>query len=106
MGVISDLEQELSAKQREAQNQRTLASSDRAGTKASIKGEIDKADQRLTALRDKAAKLQASQESGQPAVDPAKVPELMAQLKQEAQKCKQRKAELQEELQKVSADPE
>eukprot|EP00928_Gymnodinium_smaydae_P063509 TRINITY_DN47061_c0_g1_i1.p1 TRINITY_DN47061_c0_g1~~TRINITY_DN47061_c0_g1_i1.p1 ORF type:complete len:978 (+),score=151.58 TRINITY_DN47061_c0_g1_i1:64-2997(+) len=104
--IISDMEQELSNKQREAHTQRSLASSDRGAAQANLRSEMEKADQRLAALREKAAKLQASQESGQPAVDPAKIPELMAQLKQDAQKCKQRKAELQDELQKLCADPE
>lgn len=103
--LISDLEQELSGKQREAQTMRMLASSDNTATKARLEGEIEQVDNRLSSLRAKAAKLQTGGDGSTPPMEPAKVTEIMAQIKQEAQKMKTKRADLHAELQKVSADP-
>merc|ERR1712232_1379681 len=99
--LISDLEQDLSSKQRESHNARMALSSDRTATKSRLESELAEVDTRLNGMRDRAAKLQ-SPESG---LDPSQLQDEMAKLKQEAQKFKQRKVELQKELQNASADP-
>eukprot|EP00927_Polykrikos_kofoidii_P036031 TRINITY_DN30477_c0_g2_i1.p1 TRINITY_DN30477_c0_g2~~TRINITY_DN30477_c0_g2_i1.p1 ORF type:complete len:217 (-),score=53.42 TRINITY_DN30477_c0_g2_i1:303-929(-) len=56
----------------------------------------------MVALREEAAKVQASAaQSG----EPAKAQELMAPLRQKAQRCKQQRAEKQAELDKINTDP-
>lgn len=104
---ITELETELSNKQREAQQQRTLASSDLSSRKSKVTGEMEDVDAKLGKLREKAQKLQAGEpvEPGQGPPDAAKVQEVMGQLKQEAAKLKQRKAELQAELSRSNVDP-
>jgi chromosome segregation ATPase len=104
---LIEMETKLSSKQREAQQQRTLASSDLSSQKATLTRNCEEIDTNLLKLRDKAQKLQNGEplEAGQAPVDTAKVQEVMADLKQQAAKLKQKKAEYQAELGKSSVDP-
>lgn len=104
---IAEMEQELSTKQREAQQQRTLASSDLSSQRSRLTTDMEDIDQKLGKLREKAQKMQAGEplEAGQPPPDAAKVQEIMGQLKQQATQLKQRKAEIQADLSKANVDP-
>eukprot|EP00929_Paragymnodinium_shiwhaense_P077143 TRINITY_DN39707_c0_g1_i1.p1 TRINITY_DN39707_c0_g1~~TRINITY_DN39707_c0_g1_i1.p1 ORF type:complete len:1008 (-),score=271.90 TRINITY_DN39707_c0_g1_i1:123-3146(-) len=97
--TISDIEQELSGKQREAQTARLLASSDRAGLQTRLQHELSEIETKMLKFREQAATLQAS------TPDPTELQEKMNQLKQEAQKPKVRRQEIQDELKKLTADP-
>mmetsp|Transcript_82615 Transcript_82615/g.130161 ORF Transcript_82615/g.130161 Transcript_82615/m.130161 type:complete len:944 (+) Transcript_82615:147-2978(+) len=104
---LTEMETELSSKQREAQQQRTLASSDLSSQRSRLTANVEEIDQKLLKLREKAQKMQNGEplEAGQAPVDPAKVQEVMAQLKQQAAQLKQKKAELQGELSRSNVDP-
>lgn len=104
---ITELEVELSTKQREAQQQRTLASSDLSSHRSKLTSDTEEIDQKLGKLRETAQKMQAGEplEPGQPPPDAAKVQELMGQLKQKATQLKTRRAEIQAELSKANVDP-
>merc|ERR1711972_776928 len=104
---ITEMEVELSSKQREAQQQRTLASSDLSSRRSKLTADVEEVDQKLAKLRGKAQQLQNKEplEPDQPPPDEAKVQEIMGQLKQQATQLKQRKAELQAELSKSNVDP-
>jgi len=104
---ITELEQELSTKQREAQQQRTLATSDLSSRKSNLTADVAEIDKKLEDLREKAKKLQAREplEAGQAPPDDAKVQEIMGQLKQQATQLKSRRAEMQAELSKANVDP-
>jgi len=103
--LIAEMEQELSNKQKEAQNSRAFASSDRSATQARLKDEIEQIDKKMAGLHEKAKQLQGSGDGATPPVDPAEKDKKMGLLKQEAKKCKDRKAELVAEIQKCSEDP-
>lgn len=104
---ITELEQELSTKQREAQQQRTLATSDLSSRRSKLTADTADIDEKLGKLREKAQKMQAGEplEAGQGPPDAAKVQELMGQLKQQATQLKTRRAEIQAELGKANVDP-
>jgi hypothetical protein len=104
---ITEMEQELSSKQREAQQQRTLATSDVSARRSHLTTEMEEVEQKLEKLREKAQKLQNSEplEAGEAPPEPAKVQEIMGQLKQQATQLKQRRAEIQAELSKSNVDP-
>lgn len=104
---ITELEQELSSKQREAQQQRTLASSDMGSRRSKLLADVEEIDLNLGKLRERAQKLQAAEplEPGQAPPDAAKVQEVMGQLKQQASGLKTRRAEMQAELTRANVDP-
>lgn len=104
---LTDMETELGSKQREAQEQRTIATSDLSSQRSRLTANVEEIDTKLLKLREKAQKMQNGEplEAGQPPVDAAKVQEVMAQLKQQAAQLKQKKAEFQAELSKSSVDP-
>jgi len=108
---ISDMEQELTSKQKQAQYQRTMAATDSSSHKDKLTGDIEQIDKKLAQMREKAQKFQAGEAlpDGTPAPDAAGLPEVMTQLRAQATQLKQKKAELQAELQKwqsLADDPE
>jgi len=99
---VSDMEQEASSKQRDAQYQRTLASSDLTAIRGQLTDESEQLDKKMAAIKEKAQKLQSSDPQGPEA---AKETEAYGKLKQEMQQCKQRRNEVQAELQRLQVDP-
>jgi len=104
---ISEVEQEVSNKQREAQVQRTLASSDLTSLRTQLSSEVEEIDKKMAVLRAQAQKINSGEpaaEGGAP-LNAAEIAEAMVGLKQEAAAHKARRAELQAELQRMSTDP-
>lgn len=108
---ISEMEAELTGKQKQAQYQRTMAATDSSSHKDKIAGDVEQIDKKLGQMREKAQKFQAGEAlpDGTPAPDASQLPEVMSQLRAQASQLKQKKAELQAELQKwqrLADDPE
>jgi len=104
---ISELESQISAKQRDAQGKRTMASSDFSALKGQVMAEIDTIKQKQAKIRERALKIQAGEplsEKGAP-LDATAAQEEMARLKAEAAQLKARHAELQAEQSRFDTDP-
>jgi len=97
---IAAMEQDLSGKQREAQQQRTIASSDLSSQRAQAATDMEEVERKLEKLREHAKKIQETKSMEDPQVQ-----EQMTKLKQQAGQLKQRRAELQVELNRTSIDP-
>jgi len=104
---ISEMEQELSGRQREAQQYRTLASSDFVPRRKQLTMEVEQIDKEIGSIKDKFQKIQAGEtpEGEASPLSPVAAQEVAGQLRQQAAKCKSKRADLQAELQKLSVDP-
>lgn len=105
---ILDMEQEVRSKQLHAQTQRTLASSDLTAQRRQVSDELESIKNKVTALREKAQKLNAGQplEEGGIPLDAVKKEEVMVQLKKEHAAYKPRTVELEAQLKSLSVDPQ
>merc|ERR1719221_1891292 len=69
--------------------------------------EVEQIDKEIASIKDKFQKIQAGEtpEGESAPLSPVAAQEVAGQLRQQAAKCKARRAELQAELQKLSVDP-
>lgn len=104
---ISDHETDISSKQRDVQSKRTLASSDLSSLRQRLSSELEEIKQRQIRVRERALQIQASNlPDGEKLPDGSNPDEEMAKLKAEAGRLKSRAAELQQQEQSVTADPQ
>mmetsp|Transcript_94921 Transcript_94921/g.207588 ORF Transcript_94921/g.207588 Transcript_94921/m.207588 type:complete len:1000 (+) Transcript_94921:35-3034(+) len=106
--AISELEQQINSKYREAQHFRTMASSDVSARRRQLEMDLDLIKGRQTELRERAARLKNG-EPLEPGMQPllgAPAHEEMDRMKAESQKLKARAADLNNEIGKlVDSDP-
>lgn len=98
--LITELEEEMRTKQKDAQHHRRMAMTDFGAETNRVNDEMNQIDTKVTRLREKAAEVQNSEN------DADAIKDLMAPLKQEAAKLKQRKKDLQEELKTLQGGPD
>jgi len=99
---IASYEADISTRQKEVQNKRTMASSDMQATRNHLSSELEGIKQKQTKLRERALQLQ-SEMQGDGSSEAAKE---MERLKAEAGRLKGRAAEVSQELQAASVDPQ
>eukprot|EP00435_Cladocopium_sp_Y103_P012649 s2843_g3.t1 len=99
---IASYEADISTRQRDVQNKRTMASSDMQAARNHLSMELEQIKQKQTKLRERALQLQAEMQ-GDGSSDASKE---MDRLKVEAGRLKGRAAELTQELQAASVDPQ
>jgi len=104
---IAELETRISAKQREVQSQRTLATSDVSALKGQLMAEMDTIKIKQGKLRERALKIQNNEPidgRGAP-LDAEAAAEEIRRIKKEVAQLKARDAELQAEQSRVTIDP-